>query len=105
MSESKDDPGFDKEGLKNVLFVAIAICLVCSVVMVVLGTLQIFENGAKLINGEADAEKLTKVVSLGVIEIIAAPGQSGARSETEHPPGRRHAAERCAGGCGWPHRR
>ena len=33
MSESKDDPGFDKDGLKNVLFVAIGICLVCSVVV------------------------------------------------------------------------
>lgn len=33
MSESNDKPSFDKEGLKNVLFVAIAVCLVCSVVV------------------------------------------------------------------------
>lgn len=36
MSDSSDpntDPGFDKEGLKNVLFVAVAVCLVCSIVV------------------------------------------------------------------------
>ncbi len=36
MSDSSDpntDPTFDKEGLKNVLFVAIAVCLVCSVIV------------------------------------------------------------------------
>jgi len=33
VSESGDKPSFDKEGLKNVLFVAIAVCLVCSVVV------------------------------------------------------------------------
>ncbi|MGD8416258.1 MAG: Na(+)-translocating NADH-quinone reductase subunit C [Pseudomonadales bacterium] len=46
MSEPSDTdkPGFDKDGLKNILFVAIAVCLVCSVVVsaaaVVLGPLQ-----------------------------------------------------------------
>lgn len=36
MSDSSDpntDPGFDKEGLKNVLFVAVAVCLVCSIIV------------------------------------------------------------------------
>lgn len=32
-SEPNTDQGFDKEGLKNVLFVAIAVCLVCSIVV------------------------------------------------------------------------
>jgi Na+-transporting NADH:ubiquinone oxidoreductase subunit C len=31
--EADGKPGFDKEGLKNVLFVAVAVCLVCSVVV------------------------------------------------------------------------
>lgn len=36
MSDASDpntDPGFDKEGLKNVLFVAVAVCLVCSIIV------------------------------------------------------------------------
>ena len=33
MSDSSDRPSFDKDGLKNVLIVAISVCLVCSIVV------------------------------------------------------------------------
>lgn len=54
MSESNDDPGFDKEGLKNVLFVAIGICLVCSVVV---STAAVVLKPMRLANQELDQKQ------------------------------------------------
>jgi Na+-transporting NADH:ubiquinone oxidoreductase subunit C len=54
VSESNDDPGFDKEGLKNVLFVAIAICLVCSVVV---STAAVVLKPMRLANQELDQKQ------------------------------------------------
>jgi Na+-transporting NADH:ubiquinone oxidoreductase subunit C len=54
VSESNDDPGFDKEGLKNVLFVAIAICLVCSVVV---STAAVVLKPLRLANQELDQKQ------------------------------------------------
>ena len=54
MSENNDDPGFDKEGLKNVLFVAIAICLVCSVVV---STAAVVLKPMHLANQELDQKQ------------------------------------------------
>ncbi len=54
MSEHNDDPGFDKDGLKNVLFVAIAICLVCSVVV---STAAVVLKPMRLANQELDQKQ------------------------------------------------
>ncbi len=54
MSDSNDAPGFDKEGLKNVLFVAIGICLVCSVVV---STTAVVLKPMRLANQELDQKQ------------------------------------------------
>lgn len=54
MSDNNDDPGFDKEGLKNVLFVAIAVCLVCSVVV---STAAVVLKPMRLANQELDQKQ------------------------------------------------
>lgn len=54
MPENNDDPGFDKEGLKNVLFVAIAVCLVCSVVV---STAAVVLKPMRLANQELDQKQ------------------------------------------------
>ena len=54
MSESNDDPGFDKEGLKNVLMVAIGVCLVCSVIV---STAAVVLKPMRLANQELDQKQ------------------------------------------------
>ncbi|MFV2089038.1 MAG: Na(+)-translocating NADH-quinone reductase subunit C [Pseudomonadales bacterium] len=60
MSESSDlnkpssDKKFDKEGLKNVLFVAISVCLVCSVVV---ATSAVLLKPMRILNQELDQKQ------------------------------------------------
>ncbi len=54
MSDNNSDPGFDKEGLKNVLFVAIGVCLVCSVVV---STTAVVLKPMRLANQELDQKQ------------------------------------------------
>jgi len=54
VSDNNADPGFDKEGLKNVLFVAIAICLVCSIVV---STAAVVLKPMRLANQELDRKQ------------------------------------------------
>jgi Na+-transporting NADH:ubiquinone oxidoreductase subunit C len=75
VSDSKDDPGFDKEGLKNVLFVAVAVCLVCSVVV---STAAVVLKPMRLANQELDQKQniLRAAGLLPVDDTVDAQGRS-----------------------------